>query len=30
MNALEHQLDYPFGDTLPEGGTRFEVAPGVY
>ena len=20
MNALEHQLDYPFGDTLPEGG----------
>ena len=30
MNALEHQLDYPFGDTLPEGGTRFEVAPGIY
>jgi glyoxylase-like metal-dependent hydrolase (beta-lactamase superfamily II) len=30
MNALEHQLDYPFNDTLPAPGTTFEVAPGVY
>ncbi|MDE1181032.1 MBL fold metallo-hydrolase [Paraburkholderia sp.] len=30
MNALEHQLDYPFGDTLPEPGTTREVAPGVF
>ena len=30
MNALESQLDYPFGDRLPESGTTFEVAPGVY
>ena len=29
MNALESQLDYPFGDTIPERGTVFEVAPGV-
>ena len=29
MNALEHQLDYPFADTLPEPGLAFEVAPGV-
>jgi glyoxylase-like metal-dependent hydrolase (beta-lactamase superfamily II) len=29
MNALEHQLDYPFRDTLPEPGHVFEVAPGV-
>ncbi|QGZ62069.1 MBL fold metallo-hydrolase [Paraburkholderia acidisoli] len=29
MNALEHQLDYPFADTLPEPGHVFEVAPGV-
>ncbi|WP_322046985.1 MBL fold metallo-hydrolase [Paraburkholderia sp. J67] len=29
MNALEHQLDYPFGDTLPESGIAFDVAPGV-
>ncbi|CAG4894883.1 MBL fold metallo-hydrolase [Paraburkholderia saeva] len=29
MNALEHQLDYPFRDTLPEPGQAFEVAPGV-
>jgi len=29
MNALEHQLSYPFGDTLPEVGTTLEVAPGV-
>ncbi|MFC0399642.1 MBL fold metallo-hydrolase [Paraburkholderia rhizosphaerae] len=30
MNALEHQLDYPFGDSLPEPGTAHEVAPGVH
>ena len=29
MNALEHQLDYPFRDTLPEPGHALEVAPGV-
>lgn len=29
MNALEHQLDYPFADTLPAAGDAFEVAPGV-
>jgi glyoxylase-like metal-dependent hydrolase (beta-lactamase superfamily II) len=29
MNALEHQLDYPFDDTLPESGGTFEVAPDV-
>ncbi len=29
MNALEHQLAYPFGDTLPESGHTLEVAPGV-
>ncbi len=29
MNALEHQLDYPFADTLPEAGIAFDVAPGV-
>ena len=29
MNALEMQLDYPFGETLPEIGTTIEVAPGV-
>ncbi|BCL93548.1 MBL fold metallo-hydrolase [Ralstonia pseudosolanacearum] len=30
MNALEHQLDYPLGDTLPAGGIRHQVAPGIY
>src|SRR5689334_1516770 len=30
MNELEHQLDYPFADTLPEAGAVHEVAPGVY
>ena len=25
MNALEHQLDYPFNDTLPEAGHAMEV-----
>ncbi|WP_179401095.1 MBL fold metallo-hydrolase [Burkholderia guangdongensis] len=29
MNALEHQLDYPFSNTLPPEGETFEVAPGV-
>ena len=29
MNPLELQLDYPFGDTLPEAGGTVEVAPGV-
>ncbi|MCG1055841.1 MBL fold metallo-hydrolase [Mycetohabitans sp. B5] len=29
MNALEHQLDYAFADTLPADGTVHEVAPGV-
>ena len=30
MNALEHQLQYPFGETMPEPGARQQVAPGVY
>jgi glyoxylase-like metal-dependent hydrolase (beta-lactamase superfamily II) len=30
MNALESQLDYPFGNALPEPGHTVEVAPGVY
>jgi glyoxylase-like metal-dependent hydrolase (beta-lactamase superfamily II) len=30
MNALEHELTYPFGDTLPKPAQRFEVAPGVW
>lgn len=30
MNALEHQLQYPYGDTMPEPGKRQEVAPGIY
>ncbi|MES2415658.1 MAG: MBL fold metallo-hydrolase [Pseudomonadota bacterium] len=29
MNLLEQQLDYPFGDTLPQTGTTLEVAPGI-
>ncbi|MBC8058207.1 MAG: MBL fold metallo-hydrolase [Rhizobiales bacterium] len=29
MNALEMQLNYPFGEALPELGTTMEVAPGV-
>ncbi len=28
-NALELQLNYPFGDALPAPGTTLEVAPGV-
>ncbi|CAG9175946.1 MBL fold metallo-hydrolase [Cupriavidus respiraculi] len=30
MNALEHQLQYPYGDAMPEPGTRQQVAPGIY
>src|ERR1700743_1306531 len=30
MNELEHQLDSPFADTLPEAGAVHEVAPGVH
>jgi glyoxylase-like metal-dependent hydrolase (beta-lactamase superfamily II) len=30
MNALEHQLDYPFNDALPDPGHAMEVAPGVF
>lgn len=29
MNALEHQLQYTFGDQMPEPGMTMEVAPGV-
>jgi len=29
MNPLEHQLQYPFNDTLPAAGTSIEVAPGI-
>lgn len=29
MNALELQLDYPFGETLPATGSVLDVAPGV-
>lgn len=29
MNDLEHELHYPFGDSLPESGRTLEVAPGV-
>ncbi|WP_295852336.1 MBL fold metallo-hydrolase [uncultured Xylophilus sp.] len=29
MNALEQQLHYPLGDTLPAAGTALEVAPGL-
>jgi glyoxylase-like metal-dependent hydrolase (beta-lactamase superfamily II) len=28
-NAAEHQLAYPFGDTLPAPGEAKEIAPGV-
>ena len=28
-NLLEHELSYPFGDTLPALGGTFEIAPGV-
>jgi glyoxylase-like metal-dependent hydrolase (beta-lactamase superfamily II) len=30
MNILESQLHYPFGETLPERGSAFEVAPGMF
>jgi hypothetical protein len=30
MNLHEHELSYPFADTLPAPATRLEVAPGVY
>lgn len=30
MNHLEAQLDYPFGDTLPDTGAVMEVAPGLF
>ncbi len=29
MNSLEHELRYPFGDSLPAQGETIEVAPGV-
>ena len=29
MNSLEHELTYPLGDTLPDGGSTLEVAQGV-
>ena len=29
MNALEHKLSYPLGDSLPQSGHSLEVAPGV-
>ncbi len=29
MNALEHRLQYPFGETLPGVGSTLAVAPGV-
>jgi glyoxylase-like metal-dependent hydrolase (beta-lactamase superfamily II) len=29
VNSLEHQLQYPLGDTLPAPGTALEIAPGV-
>ena len=30
MNLHEHELSYPFADTLPAPATRLEVAPGVH
>jgi glyoxylase-like metal-dependent hydrolase (beta-lactamase superfamily II) len=30
MNVLESQLDYPFGEALPERGSTIEVAPGLH
>ena len=29
MNALESQLSYAFGDTIPAPGTQLEISPGV-
>ena len=30
MNPQEAQLDYPFGDALPDPGKKREIAPGIY
>lgn len=30
MNLLESELDYPFGDALPEPGGRLQVAPDIH
>ncbi len=30
MNALEQQLNYPLGETLPAPGQPLEVAPGIH
>jgi glyoxylase-like metal-dependent hydrolase (beta-lactamase superfamily II) len=30
MNPLESQLDYVYGDTMPDPGAVLEVAPGIY
>ena len=30
MNPQEAQLDYPFGDALPDPGRKREIAPGIY
>jgi glyoxylase-like metal-dependent hydrolase (beta-lactamase superfamily II) len=30
MNVLEHQLDYPFAEQLPQGAEALRIAPGVY
>jgi glyoxylase-like metal-dependent hydrolase (beta-lactamase superfamily II) len=30
MNPHEHELSYPFDETLPEPGCRLQVAPGVF
>jgi len=29
MNALEHRLQYPFGETLPAAGSTLTITPGV-
>src|SRR4051794_34020828 len=29
MNPLESQLDYPFGDAMPESGAVHEIVPGL-
>ena len=29
MNPLESQLDYPFGDAVPQPGMVVDIAPGV-
>ncbi|MGB9990542.1 MBL fold metallo-hydrolase [Massilia sp. SM-13] len=30
MNALESQLQYPFGDTVPASGERLDLLPGIF